>query len=56
MVERKRSKMLKEGLNPSEEEVCQAVLDSSFRANAGVTATATTMGEVGVTYHMEVAV
>jgi len=54
LMDRKRSKMQKEGLSPSQEEVCEAVLTSSFRSNPDWTELAKTAGEAGITYQSEI--
>jgi len=56
MIDRKRKKMAREtGQEPTDPEVCQAVLDSSTRANSGYTKSAAKLGKVGFSYQVETA-
>eukprot|EP00931_Biecheleriopsis_adriatica_P011792 TRINITY_DN112878_c0_g1_i1.p1 TRINITY_DN112878_c0_g1~~TRINITY_DN112878_c0_g1_i1.p1 ORF type:complete len:437 (+),score=111.09 TRINITY_DN112878_c0_g1_i1:63-1313(+) len=55
MLDRKKAKMVRAGKTPTGEEVCSAVLASSFTANAGVTQLAKDLGEAGISYELETA-
>lgn len=53
LFQRKRSAMEKKGAKPTAEEVCDAVIEGSFRANEGVTAFAKELSVASIGYHLE---
>jgi hypothetical protein len=54
LIARKRASLRKKGITPTAEEVCDAVIDSSFRPNQGVTDISESLHAVSLGYAAEV--
>lgn len=53
VIQRKRASMLQKGLSPADVEVCNAILDSSFRASEAVTSVGKELKAVGMSFVVE---